>query len=103
DLRNASSLNRQVMDVDYYIAMGGAAYAQLHDAVNLSVFAELASGFATFVDILGEISENSALSSNTDFLRDYEVWLRTGSPRLIKKLKRNGILPARNNLSTRHH
>lgn len=98
-----ASLNRKVMDVDYYIAMGGSAYAHLHDTLKWRVFAELAERFVSFVDLLAEIAENSSLNNNADLMRDYEIWLRTGSPRLLNKLKRQGIVPAVSNVSRRHH
>ena len=98
-----ASLNRKVMDVDYYIAMGGSAYSHLHDALHWRVFAELAERFVSFVDLLADIAENSALINHTDMMRDYEMWLRTGSPRLLNKLKRHGIIPAVSNVSRSHH
>ena len=98
-----SSLNRKVMDIDYYVAMGGSAYSHLHDVLNLPVFADLAERFVSFVDLLAEIAENSSLSTNQNVMRDYEIWLHTGSPRLLNKLKRQGIVPATNNISRRRH
>ena len=98
-----ASLNRKVMDVDYYIAMGGTAYSHLHDVLQWRVFADLAERFVSFVDLLAEIAENSALNNNVDLMRDYEVWLRTGSPRLLNKLQRQGIVPAVSNVSRRQH
>ena len=98
-----ASLNRKVMDVDYYIAMGGTAYSHLHDVLQWRVFADLAERFVSFVDLLAEIAENSALNNHVDLMRDYEVWLRTGSPRLLNKLRRQGIVPAVSNVSRRQH
>jgi len=46
-----------------------------------------------FVDILGEISERTALSSNGDVLRLYEKWLRTKSRRSGDLLAARGIVP----------
>ena len=45
------------------------------------VFDELSDKFPAFVDVLGEVSERTALTSNADLLRLYEKWLRTGSRR----------------------
>ncbi|MGR8948877.1 MAG: hypothetical protein ACU84Q_12575 [Gammaproteobacteria bacterium] len=98
-----ASLNRKIMDVDYYVAMGGTAYSHLHDVLHLRVFAELADRFVSFVDLLAEIAENSSISTNRDVMRDYEIWLQTGSPRLLNKLRRQGIVPATNNVSRRQH
>jgi hypothetical protein len=45
------------------------------------------------VDVLSEVSEQSALTSNTDLLRMYERWLRTGSRWTGQKLAERGIVP----------
>jgi len=41
----------------------------------------LAGASPVFVDVLSEVSERTSCSSNTDLLRLYEKWLKTGSPR----------------------
>ena len=53
----------------------------------------VAAGQTLLVDVLGEISEMSGLKSNTDTLRAYELWLKTGSVRAHRQLLRNGIHP----------
>ena len=100
----AGSLNRKLVDVDYYIAMGGSAYGCLHDISNSharpqhhhGLFAELAENFAKLVDVLGEVGDSCNLSSNTDVLRLYEIWLQTGSKRAYNKLLRLGLSPVQN-------
>ncbi len=95
------SLNRKLVDVDYYIGMGEAAYCHLHDSLQLrtdrfartELFAELGEKFALLVDVLAEISEMSGMKSNGDVLRTYEIWLRTGSERARRQLERSGIHP----------
>jgi hypothetical protein len=57
------------------------------------VFDELAGKFSAFVDVLGEVSERSALSSNSDVLRLYEKWVRTRSRRSGDLLVERGIVP----------
>jgi hypothetical protein len=57
------------------------------------VFDELAAKFAAFADVLGEVSERTALTSNTDLLRLYEKWLRTGSRHSGNLLVARGIVP----------
>ena len=71
----SDSLTRSLVDVNYYIQLGECAYGSLArrgDATLGDVFDELADKFSAFVDILGEVSERSALSSNADVLRLYE-------------------------------
>jgi len=95
----SGSLNRKLVDIDYYIAMGGSAYSYVHDLVGSqsnslsqhTLFAELAENFARLVDVLGEVSDDSNLNSNSDVLRLYEIWLKTGSERAYEKLQRLGL------------
>ncbi|MGR9091086.1 MAG: hypothetical protein ACU85U_10960 [Gammaproteobacteria bacterium] len=105
----AGSLNRKIVDIDYYIAMGGTAYSCVHDLVGTrasdkhDLFAELAENFAQLVDVLGVISDSSNLNSNADVLRLYEIWLRTGSTRASEKLRRHGIQVSANASSRAMH
>lgn len=95
------SLARRAVDVDYYIGMGVSAYGYLHESLQRSaraaaiagLFAELEHKFGALVDVLGEISEMSGLKSNSDTLRTYELWLKTGSVRARRQLVRSGIHP----------
>jgi hypothetical protein len=92
----ADSLNRSLVDIDYYIQLGECAYASLArhgDPALGDVFDELAGKFSACVDVLGEVSERSALSSNSDVLRLYEKWLRTRSRRSGDLLAERGIVP----------
>ena len=80
----ADSLHRKLVDVDYYVSIGGTAYTALsrYETDTFSpVFAELAEKFIRFVDVLSEVSERASLCSNADLLRLYERWLKTGSRR----------------------
>ena len=95
----SGSLARSLVDVDYYITMGGNAYHSLADSVQgsvrarafASVFAELAAKFQPLVDVLSEVAEPS--KNDKDVLRLYEIWLRTGSPRALKSLRDLGVEP----------
>jgi hypothetical protein len=91
----SDSLNRSLVDIDYYIALGERAYGSLarSDDAFSDVFDELAEKFCEFVEVLGEVSERTALTSNTDLLRLYERWLKTRSRRSGDLLARQGIVP----------
>lgn len=92
----SESLKRKLVDLDYYIAMGGYAYEELsrQEPLHVSrIFAELSEKFSAFVDVLSEVSERSGISSNTDLLRLYEKWVRTGSRRDGDRLVERGIVP----------
>jgi hypothetical protein len=98
------SLNRKLVDVDYYAGMGGAAYWQLSLwQSNSPLFQELSVKFRSFSDVLSELSEKSGMQTNTDLLRVYERWLYSGSDRLKEMLAEKGIeTPVRIETKTRH-
>jgi hypothetical protein len=105
------SLNRKLVDVDYYMAMGGGAYSELSTArapgrqmgVPSTVFAELAQKFSRFVDALAEVGQDASFNTDSDLLRTYELWMRTGSRRAASVLRRAGITPtAQDTALTRH-
>ena len=91
----SDSFNRRHIDVDYYVSMGEYAYGSLSRAEDAfrEVYAELSSKFIGFSDVLADVSERTALTSNSDVLRMYEKWLRTGSTREGKRLIERGIVP----------
>lgn len=93
----SDSLNRKLIDIDYYISIGENAYGNLSTLVNEDyariVFGELSKKFMGFVDVISEISDKYFLKTNKDILRTYEKWLITRSERLRKQLEESGILP----------
>jgi hypothetical protein len=93
-------LKRRLVDIDYYVNMGGSAYAALSRSAIRSrreralsrVFAELAENFLEFVDVLTDLREE-ACRADVDLLRIYETWTRTGSRRAARLLRSQGIEP----------
>ena len=90
----ADSLSRSLVDVDYYIAMGGRAYEHLKALVGDLRFAELSEKFGRIVDLLSEVSGRTRLTSNRGLLRLYETYARTGNSHLADLLIDQGVLPA---------
>ncbi len=98
----ADSLNRKVVDVDYYINMGGGAYGALasifeqkRDAdVFVNLYDELARKFANVVEVLNEVSEGTG-SKDASMLRLYDRWMKTGSDRMHRILVERGVVPNR--------
>lgn len=97
----ARGLARSLVDVDYQIAMGGGAYGTLACSLERTrrrgparMFAELAAKFRLLVDALGEIGDAAYVYTQRDVLRLYEMWLKTGSARTRRLLRRLGIEPA---------
>jgi hypothetical protein len=94
----ADSLSRGLVDLGYYKAMGGQAYARLSRedsalGVGSTVFSELSGRFGEFADVLAEVSETTHLSTNTSVVRLYERWVQTGSRRAAALLAERGIAP----------
>jgi hypothetical protein len=92
------SLSRQPVGVSYYIQMGENAYGCLATLLSrqsalASIFAELARRFVAYVDILSDVSEKAMVHKDTDLLRLYELWLKTGSRRAAELLAAQGIQP----------
>lgn len=91
----SDSLRRSLVDVDYYASLGGSAYASLGQSPDVlsPIFSELSQKFSAFVDVLSEVSERTSLTSDSDLLRLYEKWMRTGSRRNGDLLAEKGIVP----------
>ena len=97
----ADSLAHKLVDLDYYIRMGGTAYGSLSDEIRgtargralADVYEELARKFQIVVDLLNEVRDGARHGSDIDLLRTYEVWLKTGSDRAANLLRQNGIVP----------
>jgi len=97
----ADSLAGKLVDLDYYIYMGGTAYGSLSDEIRGTargralgdVYRELARKFQVVVDVLNEVRDSTRQSSDIDLLRTYEVWLKTGSQRAASLLRQNGVVP----------
>jgi len=87
------SLARSLVDVDYYIAMGGRAYGALADSERGqdALFEELSTRFGDFVDLFAEIAELSDLRSNRGLVRLYERFLATRSERVAQRLRERGV------------
>ncbi len=107
----ADSLAHKIVDLDYYIYMGGTAYGSLSDEIRgtargralADVYLELARKFQAVVDVLNEVKDGARNSSDIDLLRTYEIWLRTGSRRAASLLRQNGVVPMPNAASRNSH
>jgi hypothetical protein len=96
----SESLEGRLVDVDYYIEMGGSAYGQLArggpratDPLG-DVFGELAVNFVRFVGALSLISRRVATpTSDRDILRLYRHWQRTRSANAAARLAALGVVP----------
>lgn len=91
------SLERSLVGVEYYSALGQNAYARLSThpprAGLATLFRELAGRFPEFVRVLTEISFQEMFRRDQDTLRLYQRWLATRGQREAGLLVRRGIIP----------
>jgi hypothetical protein len=89
------SLQRKIVDIDYYTNIGSAAYHNLavwtkEDTV-ASIYKTFSSRFMDFVEVLSYISEKSSVQTDQNVLRLYERYIKTGSELAREKLTALGI------------
>lgn len=93
------SLGSKLVDVDYYVAMGGRAYSALSEMFHGDnvgpLYEELSVKFLRLVDLLGEVSDRTVFKTNQGLVRLYERYIKTGSERVAKLLVEQGVLPSR--------
>jgi hypothetical protein len=92
------SLNRKLVDIDYYVEMGGVAYGSLSSSATdeqlAKVYGEFSSSFTAFVDVLTYISQESLIQTNGDLLKLYDRYMATGSRLAEEQLVEKGLLSA---------
>ena len=96
----SENLDRKVVDLDYYIGMGGSAYGQLAQHFSRmpqggafgELYNEMSGCFRSLVEVLNEISDRSRFERDEDLIRLYENWMRTGNDRVSRKLARHGFV-----------
>lgn len=89
------ALSRRCMDLEYYQRMGEIAYSHLGSlSEEVNIFDELSQRFFKLSDLIHEISEQTH-GKDYSFLKLIEFYMNTGSDRVFKELKKNGIIPLR--------
>ena len=95
----SESFARRIVDVDYYIGVGGSAYGQLAAGDGWTkdrmgkVFEELADKFGRFVTVLETLSRWARpTNSPQDVVKLYERYRSTGSSWAANKLAALGVL-----------
>ncbi len=92
----AESLNRSLVDAEYYVGIGQSAYAQLARSLGAQrslsdVYGELAEKFPQFVDVISEVRKRAEFATS-DIGKLYELWLRTRDEWIENKLRSVGVL-----------
>jgi len=92
----SENLKKRLVGKNYYARMGGSAYGSLGEIFRNEgtfglIYCELAQNFGQFVKVLADVSPWQHIHNNTDLLKLYERWLKTGDERVAKVLQREGI------------
>jgi hypothetical protein len=86
---------------NYYEQMGSIAYARLCGMLGGpasgfgQIFEELSRGFQQCAELICEVKHEVKPCNDTDVIRLYEEFLKTGSPRVAERLKKLGVMPQR--------
>lgn len=92
------SLTRKIVDIEYYVDMGGVAYGALAstsaDETSSRMFGEFSAHFGDFVDVLTVISQEAFVQTNGDLLKLYDRYMATGSRLAEEQLAERGLLNA---------
>lgn len=97
------SFARKMVDVEYYIGLGGTAYGELaktgsgwsRDPYG-GVYETLAENFARFVEVLMLVSRRLLPpTSPRDIIKLYERWMSTRSSWAARRLAALGVFPQR--------
>jgi len=78
----------------YYISLGKAGYnvASRIDERRSTIFDEMKENLPFIVDTLNEIKENKEIITTADIVDVYNRWIKTGSKRLKRILRENGMV-----------
>jgi hypothetical protein len=91
----AESLDRKLVQGDYYRGLGETAYrelaARLQTCSAAEVYRELADKFPRFVDVLNEVRAQVNLAS-ADVVELYRQWLQTRSEWIERRLRALGVI-----------
>jgi len=95
------SIKRNIAGLSYYKRIGATSYGRLASIYNSKktttsfgcIFLDLSGRFASYVNILSEVSERTSLGTSRDILSLYERWLSTKSRTALILLRELGIEP----------
>lgn len=89
------SLNRKLVDIEYYAQIGGAAYRCLSHTVkdeeSVTIYTTFSDRFMDYVDVLTVISHKSMIQSDQGIIHLYDKYLKTGSELARERLVEMGL------------
>lgn len=90
------SLQRKVVDVDYYVDMGSTAYSSLAGVIYEDTYAqlykEIARRFVDFVDVFTLMSRRTMTTDTDNIFRLMDIYAKTGSPLSQESLMEKGVI-----------
>lgn len=88
-------VHKSLVNLSYYISMGGSAYGTLSTIERKraiqELYYELATKFSILVRVIADVAPWSQHIDNQQLVRLYSRWLESGDERLEAILKREGI------------
>lgn len=91
------SLQKKMVDVDYYIEIGGTAYSEVASRTPennaAEMYGEMSQKFGSLVDVFSEMSALTLPKTEQNLLKIYENWIQTKNKKAEKILMESGILP----------
>lgn len=91
----SDSLHKKIVDIDYYLDIGSAAYLNLSrwtkEDTTAFVYETISKQFLDLVSVFNYISEKSLVQADQNILRLYDRYLRTGSELVREKLNELGV------------
>lgn len=92
----SDSFQRKIVDIDYYVEIGSAAYLNLSSWTKqdtlATVYSTFSKKFHDYVEVLNYVSEKSQIQADQNVLRLYDRYLRTGSDLAREKLTELGVV-----------
>lgn len=92
----APSLQKKIVDIDYYVEMGALAYHQLSSAIPDKSFSHLygdiSHRFTKYVDLLTLISHQTMPKGEVNLIALYESYLKNHSIAAKNKLEELGVI-----------
>lgn len=92
----SESLNRKIVDISYYINMGESAFHSLASSVHEETYSKLYKDFSTqfvrYMEALNYISKQSNLQKDSNLLKLYENYQKTGSELIRETLVDSGFV-----------
>ncbi len=90
------SLQGKLVDPEYYIDLGGAAYRELSQRLHGpsaigEMYSELSAKFPRFAEVLNEVSKQVDFTGG-DLVKLYQQWLTTRSEWVERRLRSLGII-----------